>query len=343
MMTRHQSSSHTRVSRRAIVAAFMLLAAAVPLVAAGQAAAAASPSKDAQLFRSPDGKFSFEYPKKDWQLLPVGGSVVATLAAKGGEASVVIAHTALTQALDPSEITELFVKLEVEDLSAHQPEAKGATGSMISADRRVVVIRYARGNDTVIQYTVAAGADMYRVICTARTAVLPKYEALFLRMIGTFQTRVAAKAAVKEAPAATIPAAKEAPAAAIAPSKEAPAATTPAGKEAPVVAVPAGKEAPAATIPPGKEAPPAPVPAGKETPAATAPAGKATPAATAPAGKATPAATAPAGKDTPAATTPAGKEAPAVTVPAGKATPAAAAPADKDAPAAAVPAGNEGR
>jgi hypothetical protein len=180
--------------RRPLIAALMILAMAGPARAAGQFGLFNRGSKatDGQTFRSPDGKFSLEYPSKDWQILPGGGSVVATLAPKSGDASVVIDYTKMSQALAPNEINDLFAELEGEDLATRQPEAKSAKPSIVNVgSRRVVVIQYSRaglkGQEKVVQYTVPVGQDVYRLICSAQETAFPKYEPVFMRMIETFQ------------------------------------------------------------------------------------------------------------------------------------------------------------
>jgi hypothetical protein len=114
-------------SRRVRVAALVLaLAGALPAVSASQIPFFGKKNDNNDLvFRSPDGKLSLAYPNKDWQILPGGGSVVATLAQKASEASVVVDYTKMNQALAPSEINDLFAELEAEDLATRQPEAKG--------------------------------------------------------------------------------------------------------------------------------------------------------------------------------------------------------------------------
>jgi hypothetical protein len=180
-------------SRRSLIAALMLMATVGPALAAGQFGIFKRGSTDAQTFRAPDGKFALEYPSKDWQMLPGGGSVVATLAQKSSEASVVIDYTKMNQALAPSEINDLFADLEVEDLTSRQPEAKGAKPSIVNVGgRRVVVIQYSRaglkGQEKVVQYTVPAEQDVYRLICSAQAALFPKYEPVFIHMIESFQS-----------------------------------------------------------------------------------------------------------------------------------------------------------
>ena len=193
-------------SRRPLIAASIILAAVGPAVAAGQFGIFKRGSKaaDTQTFRAPDGKFALEYPGKDWQIVPGGGSVVATLAQKNSEASVVIDYTKMNQALTPSEINDLFAELEGEDLTARQPEAKGAKPSIVNVGgRRVVVIQYSRaglkGQEKVVQYTVPAGQDVYRLICSAQSAQFAKYEPVFVHMIESFQSP--APAAGARAPA----------------------------------------------------------------------------------------------------------------------------------------------
>jgi hypothetical protein len=177
-------------SRRSLIAAFLVLTAVVP--AGAQLGIFRKNSQETQTLRAPDGRFALEYPNRDWQMLPGGGSVVATLAQRNGEASVVVDYTKMNQALAPSDINDLFAELEGEDLATRQPEAKGATPSVVNVGgRRVVVIQYSRaglrGKEQVVQYTVPAGQDLYRLICSAQAPLFAKYEPVFIRMIESFQ------------------------------------------------------------------------------------------------------------------------------------------------------------
>lgn len=174
---------------------------AVLIVSMAQAAVSAQfgifrRSKDGEglIFRAPDGRFSLEYPARDWQVLPGAGSVVATIAVKSGEASAVIDVARMNQPLADAEINDLFAQLEAEDIAARHAglsvTAETPTMAMVGT-RRVVIIKYVRpglrGQEQVVQYTIPIGQDIYRLICTATSAAFPKYEPVFLRMIETFQ------------------------------------------------------------------------------------------------------------------------------------------------------------
>ena len=181
------------------VAVLLMLSAVVPAVAApqrGRRIFMGKNSGDTQTlstFSAPDGKFALEYPSKDWQMLPGVGSVVATLAQRNSEASVVINYARMNQVLAPSEINDLFAELESEDLVFRQPEAKGAKPSIVNVGgRRVVVIQYSRaglkGKEQVVQYTVPVGQDVYQLICSAQAALFAKYEPMFTHAIESFQS-----------------------------------------------------------------------------------------------------------------------------------------------------------
>lgn len=178
---------------RPLVAALAIVLVALPSLAAGQMGILKRlRGPDSQVFRAPDGKFALEYPGKDWRVLPGGGSVIATLAQKDGQASVVIDYSRMNQVLAPGDINDLFADLEAEDLAVRQLEAKGAKPSIVNVGtRRVVVIEYSRaglkGPEKVAQYTLPAGQDLYRLICVAPAGLYARFQPVFVGMIETFQ------------------------------------------------------------------------------------------------------------------------------------------------------------
>ncbi len=98
-----------------------------------------------QTFKDPDGRFTFEFPKKDWMALPVGGPIVATVASKKGDAAIVVEHGWLKQPLAPSDITDLFAELEVEVIRERVPKATDFQTQIIDAgDQRIVAVQYVR-------------------------------------------------------------------------------------------------------------------------------------------------------------------------------------------------------
>lgn len=148
-------------------------------------------SPNYQIFRDPAGRFLIEYPAKDWRVIPVGGSVVASVAQKDGEAAVLVDYTKLKLALAPEEIDEGFANLELSALKEKEPTAKDVKATVVTAPSGPrVVIDYVRtgasGPERVTQYSIPAGADLYRVICTVRAALHEKYQPTMTYVVDSF-------------------------------------------------------------------------------------------------------------------------------------------------------------
>src|SRR5215471_24276 len=124
-------------------------------------------------FKDPAGRFSIEYPNKDWQVIPGTGSVIVAFAQKNSDASVLVDYTKLKIALAPNEIDTGFGDLEVQLLKERQPTAANLKPRLLpspSAPR--VVIEFDRTSsqkqERVIQHSIPTGADLYRIVCAAR-------------------------------------------------------------------------------------------------------------------------------------------------------------------------------
>ena len=146
-------------------------------------------------FRANNGRFSIDYPDRDWNVLP-GGSAVVSFAQRRGEASVSVEHASLQLALERDEIGDLFARLELDDFRTRHPELSQSTAEVRDVGPyRVVVISAARagalGDERLLQYSFPVGTSMYRVTCVAATATYEKYEPVFLQMIGSFRTPAA--------------------------------------------------------------------------------------------------------------------------------------------------------
>lgn len=140
---------------------------------------------------APDGRFSVEYPRSNWIVLPGGGNVVLSLAQRNGEALVQIRRATLKTTLAPEEITDLFAQIEVESLREQDPGAAGFESRLLDAGgRRLIIIQFSQpgltGPTQVRQYSIPRGQELYRLICSAAAAVFPKYSAVFSHIAASF-------------------------------------------------------------------------------------------------------------------------------------------------------------
>jgi len=145
-----------------------------------------------QELNEPSGRFRLQYPKKDWRVLPGGGSVLVTLAHKDNRAVVTIEYTPLEAQLLPSELTDLFPQLEVEELKKRQPGAGAFTQELVERpDGRYSRISFAKkgflGTERVVQATMPLGAHLFRITCTATDREYAKFTPVFATIIETFR------------------------------------------------------------------------------------------------------------------------------------------------------------
>jgi len=146
---------------------------------------------DMQWFQGPNNRIRFEYPKKDWQLVPGGSSVVVTLAQKKGEAAVVVEQNRMNQALASEDITELFGQIEVDIVKERQPSASDVQAKLVQASgRRLVILTYSRkgvaGPERVRQYSIPTGIELFRLTCSAASAQFTRYEPVFAHLAASF-------------------------------------------------------------------------------------------------------------------------------------------------------------
>src|SRR6266403_2697465 len=138
-------------------------------------------------FKDASGRFELEYPEKDWNPFPVGGSAIAILSRNDRTATLVIDLSRLTEPLAPPEVAT-NAQIEVESLKEQQPKAKEFTSEILDSKAgRGSLIRYARlgatGPERVMRYSVAVGLDLYRLDAVVPEGSLAKYEAILMHMI----------------------------------------------------------------------------------------------------------------------------------------------------------------
>lgn len=154
---------------------------------------ARAPQLDMQPFVAPDHRMRFEVPRREWQLVSGGTVAVVTLAAKSGQAAVVVEQTRLNQAMAQEDITNLFALLEADAVKERQPAAADVQAKLVAVDgRRLVIVTYSRrgvaGPERVRQYSIPTGSDLFRLTCSAAAPEFPRYEPVFAHVAATFAT-----------------------------------------------------------------------------------------------------------------------------------------------------------
>jgi hypothetical protein len=142
-------------------------------------------------FKDAAGRFELDYPTKDWNPLPSGGSAVAILAHKDRAATIVIDLIRLSEPLAPSEI-ERNAQIEVETVKEQQRNAKDFKSEFLDGKAgRASLIRYSRlganGPERVLHYTVAVGQDLYRLDAVLSEESYAKYEPIAMHMLQSFK------------------------------------------------------------------------------------------------------------------------------------------------------------
>jgi hypothetical protein len=145
-----------------------------------------------QTYRDPGGRFSLEYPNKDWRVVP-GGSPAAlvVLAREDGEATVGVEAVNLVEALAPSEI-RVMAENEVDKLKERAPSARDAKYELVDTRSGPgAMIPYAnvgaQGAERVVQYSIPVDKTLFRLIRTARVAAATRHDAILTHMIESFK------------------------------------------------------------------------------------------------------------------------------------------------------------
>lgn len=164
-----------------VIAAAAIAAAAAALHAQGQT----------QPYRDPSGRFTLQYPRRDWQVFPGAGSSLVTIGGGKGRASVQIEYLKLNEAIEVGENYELIVGIESDFIRDRQPGAGQITGLPMRVELKdIVVVDYTRpgvsGTDRIRQYSIISGANLFRVSCVAPAAEFPKLEPVFEQIARSF-------------------------------------------------------------------------------------------------------------------------------------------------------------
>lgn len=144
-------------------------------------------------FKPADERFAVDVPKRDWRTVAGAGSVLVVFSEAKSEASVALEHIRLKQSLEPGDITQLFVDLEVESVKERDASADGfRTDLRTDAEgRRIIVIDFThtglRGPEQVRQFSLPWGSDLFRLICSAAPTMFERYAPLFDHMAGSFK------------------------------------------------------------------------------------------------------------------------------------------------------------
>jgi hypothetical protein len=141
-----------------------------------------------QTFKDPAGRFELEYPSKDWRLLPGAESSLAVFAHNDGP-TLFVDHVRLVDSLTPAEI-EALPDIEVGRLKQREPQAKLTSVMLESRAGNGVLITYSRvgrGPESVAQYSIAVGQDLYRLNGIVPEKLLSKYEPIIRHMIQSFK------------------------------------------------------------------------------------------------------------------------------------------------------------
>jgi hypothetical protein len=141
--------------------------------------------------RAADAPIQLDLPKRDWMVLPSSGSLVLALASRKGDAVVLVERSALRQALEAEDITDLFAQIEVEAIKERHPKATDVQSKVLDlGDRRLVAVQYTRpgvlGSERVRQYSVPVGRQLYRVTCISSAAQFAVYDPVFSHIGASF-------------------------------------------------------------------------------------------------------------------------------------------------------------
>ena len=177
----------------ALAAALVLLGSASAVAQAPKADPwlARTTATDFDLQRGPDTPVRVAVPRKDWMVLPTGRSVLFVMAARKGDAVVMVERTPLSLPLEPDDVTEVLAQIQIDTIKSRETRASDFEPRVIDAgERRLVAVQYKRpgalGAERVRQYSLPIGKWLYHITCAASGNQFVSYEPLFAHIAGSF-------------------------------------------------------------------------------------------------------------------------------------------------------------
>jgi len=148
-----------------------------------------------QVYRDAAGRFELEYPEKDWKRVPSVGQRLVGFARNDGP-TLYVDHIGLLTEFTQAELAGLPA-LELSTLKDQQPKATGfKTEDLPSKAGHGVLIRYSReeggGPETVIQFSIAVGLELFRINGVIPDKQVAKYEPIVMYMIQSFKAPASA-------------------------------------------------------------------------------------------------------------------------------------------------------
>ena len=125
-------------------------------------------------------------------VIPGATAPIVSVVQRKREAAVVVEQTKLHQPLALDDITDLFSQLEADSIRERQPQATDVRARLVDVGggRRLVILTYGRpgvgGGQRVRQYSIPAGADLFRLTCIAPAGQFARYEAVFAHVAASF-------------------------------------------------------------------------------------------------------------------------------------------------------------
>lgn len=147
---------------------------------------------DMRSHRDPAGRFAFQYPRKNWHLLPGGGATLVTIAEKNGKAAVHVEYFRLNQPLKAEENYDLIVDIEKSLVLERHPKAADIRGLPLrSVMPGAIAIDFTRPGgeslERVRQFSIVREQDLFRIVCAAQAADFAKFEANFDQIVRSFR------------------------------------------------------------------------------------------------------------------------------------------------------------
>jgi hypothetical protein len=142
-----------------------------------------------ETYKDPSGRFELEVPTKDWKVLQAAGASLAIFSRKDGPI-LSIDRTRMPGRMTPAEV-ETMADPEVDRLKEQQPKAKDFKSEMLdSKSGRGVLVQYSRAStepESIIQYSVPVGRDLYRLNGVVADKLITKNRPVVMHMIQSFK------------------------------------------------------------------------------------------------------------------------------------------------------------